>query len=84
MRTSQTFYLGFAGTGFGEAAKTLKMLERDGPADFGVVRTLLCAVVLLQPFLQVIGAAYIERCVCALQNIGKMIHIVIVYYFHNV
>ncbi len=75
----QTFYFSLARPRFRERAESFEVLEYDGAADFGVVRARFCAIVLLEPFFQIIGASYVESLIGALQNIGKMHHIVVVY-----
>src|SRR3989344_4055284 len=74
-----SFYLRFACARFRKRAKSLREPQNDRTPDFRIVRARLRPIVLLEAFLQIVGTSYVERFVGALQNIGKMHHIVVVY-----
>jgi hypothetical protein len=68
------FYFRLSLAGLSEGRERLRILERDRPADFGVVCAAFGLVVLDQSPFEVVGTADVERVVGAFEDIYVVEH----------
>ena len=63
-------------TGFAHGFECLRVYKLHGSADLGVVSSGLQMIVLVEPFLHIIGGTRIERVVAAAEDVGEVGHII--------